>query len=382
MENKYQEIIDFARQLVRIPSQGEIDGEKNIAMAVFDKLASFGFKPELIGDVARPSVICRVGEGGGKLIWLESCLDTVPAGDLAKWEYPPFDGKIVGNKMFGRGAADAKIGIAIFCYLAKGLVADKNFNGSFFLGFDADEQTGNFFGIKEVIKRAPKADICILGYQDNNAISIGSRGDLRIKLITVGISAHTGSRRQNGINAIHSMGKAIVAISAMEFESAKEPFFEFGSALNFAQIDGGIAINIVPDRCEAKIDIRIIPSQNKEKILSQIEEVLNRLKIKDKSFDYKVEIMQSYEPYLTNPQNEFVKILQRTAGKILGRDIPLIANGQRSVGNVISRLGVPVINAFGCGGGNVHAPNEWIDIETAPQVFEIYKETILAFCKR
>ena len=81
----------------------------------------------------------------------------------------------------------------------------------------------------------------------------------------------------------------------MRIETTKEPFFEFGSALNFAQINGGIAINVVPDICEANIDIRLIPSQKKETVLSQIENELNKIKENDKSFDYKIETMQSYE---------------------------------------------------------------------------------------
>lgn len=381
MANQQEDIIQFAKQLVQTPSQGEIDGEKNIAQGVFDKLKSFNFKPQIIGSETRPSVICSVWGGNGKMIWLESCLDTVPAGDLSQWQYPPFEGKIIGNKMLGRGAADAKIGIALFCYLAKELSEDKNFNGSIFLGFDADEQSGNFTGIREVIKKAPKADVCILGYQDNNAISIGSRGDLRIKLTTLGKSAHTGSRNQKGVNAIHAMGKAITKLTAMRLETINEPFFEFGSAMNVAQINGGIAINVVPDKCEANIDIRLIPSQKKEQVLIVIEKELNGIKSEDKSFDYKIEVMQSYKPYLTNPQDEFVKILQKTASKVLDKEIPLIASGQRSVGNVISNLGIPVINAFGCDGGNVHAPNEWIDIDTIPQVFEIYKTAITTYCE-
>jgi len=97
------------------------------------------------------------------------------------------------------------------------------------------------------------------------------------------------------------MGRVITQITAMKIETAKEPFFEFGSALNFAQISGGIAINVVPDKCEANVDIRLIPSQNKAKVLSQIENELGKIKENDGLLDYKIEIMQSYEPYLTNP---------------------------------------------------------------------------------
>lgn len=375
MKNKYKEIIDFAQQLVRIPSQGEIDGEKNIAKAVFDKLANFGFSPELIGDETRPSVICRAG-GSGKTIWLESCLDTVPAGDLAKWGYPPFDGKIIGNKMFGRGAADAKIGIAIFSYLAKELAEDKNFNGSIFLGFDADEQAGNFTGIKEVIKCAPKSDICILGYQGMNEISIGGRGWLRLKITTFGKTAHTGSRKNKGINAIHTMGKVIVALASIDFNSKTEPFFEFGSSFNASQISGGTAINIVPDKCEAFIEVRWLPSQTKDEILKLMKGTIDGLGVQ-----YELTELQCEPAYLTNPNDRFVQILKNNVREILKKEIPLVASGPGSVGNIISKLGIPIINGFGADGGNVHAPNEWIDIETVPQVFEIYKKAIVSFCK-
>jgi len=158
MDKKYQEIVEFTKELVQIKSQGEIDGERNIARAIFDKLAGFGFSPKLIGDEQRPSIICEINKNknSGKKIWLESCLDTVPVGDISKWDFPPFEGRIVANKMFGRGVADAKIGIALFVYLAKELNEDGNFNGSIFLGFDSDEQSGNFAGIREVIKKRQK----------------------------------------------------------------------------------------------------------------------------------------------------------------------------------------------------------------------------------
>lgn len=376
MENKYEEIIQFVQRLVQIPSQGEIDGERVIAYEVFDKLKTFGFKPEMIGAGNRPSVICNIKKGGGKIIWLESCLDAVSAGNISNWEYPPFEGKIVGNKLFGRGAADSKIGIALFCYLAKELMGDSHFDGSIFLGFDADEQAGNFTGIKEVIKKAPKADVCILGYQGINEISIGARGWLRIQIISIGKSAHTGSRANKGINAIHSMGRVINAITSLNFDKQTEPFFEFGSSLNVSQINGGAAINVVPDKCEAKIEIRLIPSQTKEETLKLIKNKLDKLNIR-----YELEVLQ-YEPaYLTNSKDFFVVNLEKIASAVLGKKIPIVASGPGSVGNVVSRLGIPIINGFGVDNGNVHALNEWIDISTVPQVFEIYKEAVLDYSK-
>ena len=78
--------------------------------------------------------------------------------------------------MYGRGVVDSKVGIAIFCYLAKTLFESPEFHGNIFLSFDADEESGNFTGIKEILKIAPKWDICILGYQNHKEIHIGARG--------------------------------------------------------------------------------------------------------------------------------------------------------------------------------------------------------------
>ena len=370
-----KEIIEFTSHLVATPSQNYIDSESGVATLVFEKLKSFGFKPEIVGPKEHPSVICHIKkENSSRTIWLESCLDTVPAGDAAKWECPPFEAKIVGKKMYGRGTADSKVAIAMFCYLAKELYEDEKFNASFFLGFDADEQTGNFTGIREVIKYAPKVDICVLGYQGINEISVGARGWLRIKITTLGKSAHTGSRTSKGINAIHSMGKVINAITSLNLIQKTEPFFEFGSSLNISQITGGVAINIVPDKCEANLDIRLLPSQTKDDILNVIKSKLGELNIQ-----YQLEKLQHEQAYLTNPKNSFVQTLQKTASEVLGKEIPLVASGQGSVGNVISKLGIPIINAFGVESDNIHAPNEWINIDTISVIYEIYKKSFKKF---
>ncbi|MBU1017033.1 M20/M25/M40 family metallo-hydrolase [Patescibacteria group bacterium] len=377
MDNITKQIIEFTQKLVAMPSQNFIDSESGIANLVFDKLKSFGFKPEIIGPKEHPSVICHIKkENPSKTIWLESCLDTVPAGDVEKWEHPPFEAKIIDNKMYGRGTADSKIAIALFCHLVKELSEDKNFNASFFLGFDADEQTGNFTGVKEVIKHAPKADTCILGYQGINEISIGARGWLRIKITILGKSAHTGSRTNKGINAIHAMGKVINVITSLNLDQKTEPFFEFGSSLNISQINGGVAINIVPDKCEANIDIRLLPSQTKDEVLDIIKAKLDELKVQ-----HNLEILQHEQAYLTDSKNSFVQILKNTASEVLDQEISLVASGQGSIGNVISKLNIPIINAFGVDSNNVHAPNEWINIDTIPKIFEIYRKSLIEFSK-
>jgi len=383
MRKTYLDIIKFTKQLVETSSQNGIDSEKGMADLVSKKLSQFGFSPKIIGNKKHPSVFCKIGKNPkGKTIWLESCLDTVPVGDVLKWRYSPLKTTIKGPKMYGRGVADCKIGIAIFTYLAKELYANPKFKGNIILGFDADEQSGNFTGIRDILRQKPKADICILGYQArNNEISIGARGWLRLKIITKGKSAHTGSRRKIGINAIHQMTDIITELKKLNLDNKKEPYFDYGSSFHTSIIKGGVAINVVPDKCEAQIDVRLLPSQNKKKILDKICRTLKKLRKKNPKLSYEIEILQSEKAFLTNPKNRFVKLLQRTAQKELKRKTPLVSNGSGSVGNVISKLGIPIINGFGCDCDNVHAPNEWVDINNLPKVFEIYRKAILEFCK-
>lgn len=382
MEKIIKEIINFTKKLVQTPSQNGIDSEREVAKLIFKKLKSFGFSPKIIGSKEHPSIICFLKKAGAKkTIWLESCLDTVPAGDFLKWKFSPFLGKILGKRMYGRGAADSKMGISLFSYLAKSLYENPGFQGNVFLGFDADEQGGNFTGIKDISKKAPKADICILGYQGMEEISIGARGNLRFKLLILGKAAHTGSRSKKGVNAIHKMQKTIRALLKLSFLKQKEKFFEYGSSLNVSLIKGGEAVSVVPDKCEAIIDIRTLPSQKSKQVLKEITQELKKIKKKDKNFNFKIEVFQVYNPFLTNPNHSFLKILKKKAKEILKKEIPFSTSGARSVGNLISRKGVAILNGFGCNCGNIHAPNEWVKIEDLPKVFKIYEESLIEFSK-
>lgn len=137
-----------------------------------------------------------------------------------------------------------------------------------------------------------------------------------------------------------------------------------------------MAINIVPDKCEASLDIRLLPSQAKEEVLDTI-----KIKLDELNIQYTLEVLQYEQAYLTDPKNSFVRILKNNASKILGKEISLVASGQGSVGNVISKLDIPIINAFGVESDNVHAPNEWINIDTVAKIFEVYKRSLVEFSK-
>lgn len=377
-----EQIIPFIRRLVQTRSQNGIDSEKAIAGMVTSKLKEFGFDYIIIGSRERPSILAKIGNPSGKKLWLQVMLDTVPVGDENSWNYPPFSATIVDGKLFGRGAADSKAAIAIYIYLAKLLkddgVLDKH---QIILGFDSDEQSGEFTGIKEILKTDVNADAVILGYPSTKEITIGARGWLRLKLSTFGKSAHTGSRRRLGVNAIHSMVKFLSALVDLKLPYKKTKLFEFGPSFNISLINGGTYINIIPDKCEASLDIRLVPSQTKEVVLMEINQQIDLLKKLSPDLEVKVEILQ-YEPaFQTNENEPIVKILKRNAERKLGRAVPTTASGSGSVGNLIAKVrkGLPIINSFGVDCGNIHAPNEYIEVSSVGSVVDIFHKTALEF---
>jgi succinyl-diaminopimelate desuccinylase len=374
------EIIELTRALVRIPSQSGVESEQVIAQFIQHKLQEFGFNPEIIGPDEQPSVTCFIEKNpGARTIWLIAPLDTSKIINFGEWTFPPFEGIVEENKMYGCGVASCKIAIAMYCILARELARNDAFNGNIYLSFNSDEQCGTLTGAREIIPRAPKVDLCLLGYQEMDEISIGARGWLRLHLQTIGKTVHTGARRNVGVNAIHSMARVINALISIKLKTKKDTFFWFGPSLNVTTVRGGLGMNLVPDYCRINIDIRLVPGQSDTEIMTQIKKELDVIKKRDNNFDYQLDIVQYQSAYITDPTNEFINVLQTNIQKIIGKRLPLVASGHGSAGNLIAELGIPIINAFGVNSGNEHSPNEWIDINSIIPVYTILTNSLIEF---
>lgn len=380
IQSKEKEIIAFIQELIRTPSQNGVDPEYKIAKIVSNRLKKFGFKPILIGEKKRPSLLCYCNKGKGKKLWLDAPLDTVTIGDKSKWKYSPFSGKIVNRKLYGRGSIDCKAAIGIFTYVAAAIFqGNERIKGQLILSFDSDEQSGNFTGIKNLLNKGVKADACIIGYPRTKEIIIGARGVLRLNITTFGKTAHTGSRSHKGINAIGKMVKVIQGLERLKMKYKKSNLFKFGPNLTVSKICGGRAINVVPDECSIKVDIRLIPSQTKDTVLKDINALLKKFRKNDPTLRVKTEPYLYEAPFQTSQDSKIVKILKQNAEEILGTRIRLTAAGGSGIGNVTGNKGIPTITGFGVNGNNVHSENEYILINSILPVAKIYIKTALDF---
>jgi len=377
-----KDLIRFLQKLVQTPSQNGIDSLEPIVKIVSQELKKLGFKPLVLGDKKTLSIVYSCGPSGRKKLWLDAPLDTVVTGDKNKWTYPPLSGKIVKRKLYGRGSGDCKAAIAIFVYTAAAVFQSKEkINGQLILTFDSGEQSGDFAGMRNILKKGIKANACIIGYPGTEEIAIGSRGFLRLNITTLGESAHAGARYDIGVNAISKMVKLARALEKLKMSYKKTPLFQFGPRITISQIEGGRAINIVPDQCNIKVDIRLVPSQTKNTVIKDLETLLKKLKRDDPQL--RVEL----KPYLyelafqTSEKSEIVKILKKNAQEILNKKVKLIASGASNVGNIIGNRGIDTISGFGVDGDNFHSENEFIFVNSIIPVAKVYLKTILDFLK-
>ena len=374
------EIINLTSQLVSIPTQTDLNTEVDIAQFVLRWLTAHGLTAQIIGSKEHPSVLCTLKKGDGPVLWLESPLDTAAAGDLTNWQtQSPFRAEIIANHMIGRGVADARLAIAMYSILAREISREPAFNGTLVLAFDADEQSGRFSGIRQIIQHAPKADGIILGYQGAGEISIGARGLLRLWIHLTGQSAHPGSRSGKGLNAINLMAAVLNALDATALNHQTEPYFPFGSQLQPTLVNGGDSLNRVPDKCSVFVDIRLLPSMEKDEVLKQITTIIESVMTTAPEGDYTLEEVQYYPGFLTPPESTLVQIVREEAQRAVGAALPLVASGPASVGCVLAEQ-APVINCFGVESGNVHADNEWISPADIKAVYQTWYRTVHRFC--
>ena len=382
IEKNKQVIIKFIQKLIRTPSQNGIDAEKNIAYLICGELKKLGFKPRLIGDGNRPSVLCYCNKSKGKKLLLDAPLDTVPVGDKSKWKYSPLTGKIVGKRIYGRGSADCKAAIACFIYAASAIFqSGERLSGQLILTFDSDEQSGNFTGMRTLLNKGLKADACIIGYPGTDEIIIGARGFLRLEITTEGETAHTGSRSNKGINAINKMAEVIQNLEILEMVYKSDKLFEFGPKLTVSIVEGGETINVVPDKCSIKVDIRLVPSQTQKTVLEDLSKFIKKLKKKDPKLSVKVKPFMYIPPYSISKNEKLVKVLQSNAQRILNKKPGLAACGASGIGNITSNRGIPTISGFGVDFENVHGYNECIYLDSVIPVTQIYALTALNYLK-
>ncbi|TFG25339.1 MAG: M20 family peptidase [Promethearchaeota archaeon] len=324
IDDNKEEYIEFLRGLIKAKSYNPPGDEKNVALKIKDYLNGERIKCEILpfGD-NRANLLAFLNDNFNyKNLLYNGHMDVVPPGNEEEWKNPPLSATIKRNKLiFGRGTTDMKGPLAAMIIALKILKKlDLNLSGNLILNAVADEETGGKFGTKWSLDNKLneiKCNFSVIGEPSGlnplpKAIILGEKGHLQIRIITNGISCHS-STPFIGENAIYMMSNIIQNLDNLEkyipkvkpplsLEELKklisesfpsEEIFEriyseqpllqnvvksltqFTKSLNM--INGGIKENVVPDRCEAIIDFRLLPDQTTEDVIDALKKVIKDL---------------------------------------------------------------------------------------------------------
>ncbi len=380
-------IIEFTRELVRVPSQGGIDSLDPIIDATTSWLSDSKLKSDtLVNSNGRPvGVLVRIESGRpGPIVCLDAPIDTAPVGRTEAWSVPPFGGVVQEGRMYGRGVADAKVAVSLFCHLARELRRSKVVTaGAVHVLLDGDEHTGHFGGVRAYLQQIPsRPDFVAIGYPGNWGIKIGARGFYRTKLCTFGEERHSGARADTTPqNAIVKMAHLIRSLSETRLPVEPDPDFGFGPKLSITSISGGAGYSQIPGQCVANLDVRLTPGFSASDAKRLIEGALATVdEDRPTSRPSGHNEDSTWPPYRLEPNSSFVTALRTAAESAFKRRIETAVVGPSNIGNYLASLGVPATCGFGVSYDNQHAADEYIEVDTIAPVCDTYHRAVMAWC--
>ena len=310
----------------------------------------------------RTNIIGYIGKGNPTL--LVAChLDVVPAGD--GWETDPFKSVVKDGRIFGRGANDNKGQMAPMLVLAKLLKDNESkLNGTLLLVGAADEEKGSSLGLEYLLDECGiTADYAIIPDVANNMkiIDVGEKGALFLNITSYGKQSH-GSTPEKGINAIWNMIELLNQVKELKHKCTSHELFS-PPTLNLGTISGGAAHNIVPAKCEAKLDIRYLPGETEKEILDNIYKIIASIGNHNPTAKFDITIDTHLPPTQIPADNPLISLISKHTDSILGtRPTPIGFSGV----TVCKQLIEKGIMAVGFGPGDedqAHIANESIDIQ-------------------
>jgi succinyl-diaminopimelate desuccinylase len=362
-----QEMIDFERELVRIPSPTFPGEFRQIAKCVADKLKKIGFEVNIVGiKPEKPNVIGRLkGIVGKPILTNNAHLDVVPPGD--GWTVDPYEAVVKDGKIYGRGAFDAKARIVVYIMAAKAIQeAGFRLKGDLIHNFTVDEEIGGKEGAGYCAEKGfLKGDVAIIeGFHDE--VWYAESGHMILRITVFGESAHA-MYPWLGVSAIEKMTYVLNSLLKLQEElkekKSKIPLLSY-STINVGIIQGGDKSNMLASRCSIDVDIRVIPELDGDEVLSKINGILEDLKKSDPKFKSEMEILNKADPTMSSSDTPVIAIIQRVVKQVLGFEPNVGGLHATSDAEYYREKGIPTVHwGVGTKRNKGHGADEFIEIE-------------------
>ncbi len=365
----------FCSRLLQIPSVNGVDDEVTVAEAIAEQAQRLGLHVQIVGEnPRRPNVILSTAAAGETGLIILGHLDTVPAGDESRWTYPPFSGTIAEERIYGRGAVDTKGGMTAALYALAELARTDGAleSGRAQLVCVPDEESGatGALGIKFLHREGLLNGLGAIYAYSGDQITLGHRGLVRYRLTCSGEAIHTGSMDwqdgKAGANAVTGMAALLLECEQFTTEYSSARYFEdFRTVITpGTMIKGGISVNIVPDYCEALVDVRLTPEYDLTRMDALFQQLIAKVSRNRPKLKLQSELL-NYAPAAISDENALVvTALEYALQRVKDKTPERVVAGPANEGYLIIERGIPTICGFGPTGENAHAVDEYVEIKS------------------
>jgi succinyl-diaminopimelate desuccinylase len=377
-------VFDLTCELIRRVSVTPEDAGCQALVAA--RLAQAGFVIEHLRYGEVDNLWATHGNGSPVLVFLGHT-DVVPSGPVEAWSSPPFEPVVREGKLYGRGAADMKSGVAAMVVALEAFVhANPQHAGTIALLLTSDEEGASIDGVRRVAdefrRRGQRIDACVVGepsskQQLGDLVRIGRRGSLTGRLAVRGVQGHV-AYPEKANNPIHAFAPALAALATECWDDGNEAFPP--TSFQVSNIDSGTgADNVIPGELHAVFNFRFGTASTAASLRERTEAILRRHGIELGEGASGLDWWLSGEPFAT-PAGPLRRAALAAIREQCGIDPELSTGGGTSDGRFIAPLGAEVVELGVCN-ASIHKLDEHVlldELERLPALYAVIIERLFA----
>ena len=224
--------------------------------------------------------------------------------------------------------------------------------------FNPDEEIGSTGSAPLIAEAATRCQLGLIyepSFADGN-LAGARKGSGNFSVVTRGRSAHAGREHQLGRNAIRAMSDFISALDDLNGQRQ-------GVTINPGFIQGGGAVNTVPDICMSRFNIRLEQPEDEAWCLQNLSRLIDDINARD---GISIELSGGFgrKPKVITGANQKLFELVRDCGRDLGMELQWLPTGGCCDGNNLAAAGIPNIDTLGVQGGDIHSSSEYLKVES------------------
>lgn len=373
--------VALTQALVRCPSVTPVEGGALVMLE--NLLRQHGFECHRVDRNGTPNLFARYGRRGVPTLGFNGHTDVVPPGDVTKWAEPPFAGSIRDGKLWGRGAADMKSGVAAWVAAACDWAdTHPDPEGALILTITGDEEGDATDGTTALLawmaQQGERMDACIVGEPTcpnvmGEMMKIGRRGSITFHLHALGVQGHAAypQRARNPLPVLVRLLDRLASHSLDQGSALFDP-----STLALTTIDvGNPANNVIPAEARATLNIRFNDLHSADSLTRWVESEIARA-VGNSGVEIRMTAQCSGESFVTQP-GFLSDLVSRVVEQETGVRPVLSTSGGTSDARFI-KAHCPVIE-FGLVGATMHKTDEHVAVADIQALHRIYAALIEGF---